>query len=109
MEKQLGLIALLCVCCAGPSANAPWMMDQLRKQASFDMNCPEKQLSTVETGQFRYGVRGCDRQATYLMQMCNTSTEKCTYSLNTPVSDVPGVAKAPEPAPAQSEQQPTPP
>ncbi len=66
------------------------MMVELKKQASFDMNCAAADLNTIETGQYRYGVRGCGRQATYVMQACNRLSHACTYIMNSPVSDIPG-------------------
>ena len=42
-------------------------VELLTKRASFDLQCPEETLETVDLGAGRtYGVRGCSKQATYV-------------------------------------------
>jgi hypothetical protein len=37
----------------------------LSVRAAYDMQCPEKDLQITELGGKTFGVRGCDKQATY--------------------------------------------
>ncbi len=87
---------LFAISCAGGQSGADgsgelWETRELKKQASFDMNCEQRELTVVETGDNRrYGVRGCGRQATYVKGRCSRFVHECTYYLNSPILDVPG-------------------
>lgn len=83
---------LLATACAGLQKASPWMMDRLKAHAAFDMQCTEARLTAVETGSFTYGVRGCDKQAIYLMQACNRLTETCTFTRNGEIRPVDAAA-----------------
>lgn len=39
----------------------------LRRRASFDLDCPEDDLEIVSLGAQTKGVRGCGRQGTYVL------------------------------------------
>jgi hypothetical protein len=79
--------------CAALSGKAsPWMMEKLKVHAAFDMQCSEAQLTTIETGTWSYGVRGCDKQAIYLMQSCNQMTHACTFLRNGEIRKIEGEA-----------------
>ena len=54
----------------------------LRKQAGFDLNCPEKDLSIQHLNADTFGVRGCDRQASYILLSC-ASEASCRVVQNT--------------------------
>ena len=63
-------------------------VEQLRKRASFDLDCPEGQITLVEIDPRTTGVRGCDRKATYV-ETCETGSgdygtyrTNCTWVLN---------------------------
>ena len=44
---------------------------ELFKRASFDLNCPQTQLTIERLGSQTAGVRGCSRQAVYVMDHGN--------------------------------------
>lgn len=54
----------------------------LRRQASFDLNCGEKDLSVQRLNADTFGVRGCDRQASYILASC-ASEASCRVVQNT--------------------------
>jgi hypothetical protein len=68
--------------------------EQLRKQASFDLQCGVDKLSFIAIGEEHWyadvrawGVRGCGKQASYaLEQKCGLSAyEVCNWYLNSPI------------------------
>lgn len=52
------LLLLVLVACVGAR--------NLRKQAAFDLQCPEDNLQITELGKTTRGVQGCGRQASYV-------------------------------------------
>jgi hypothetical protein len=65
---------------------------QLQTRAAFDLQCNQSQVQVVDIDGRTRGVRGCDRQATYV-ESCdgpreNASTQ-CTWVLNGEVSTLP--------------------
>ncbi len=53
----------------------------LRSRASYELQCPEKQLQITELGDNTAGVDGCGRRATYVY-----NGEASAWLLNSPIS-----------------------
>ena len=65
-------------------------LDNLRKRASFEMNCPEDQIrvSNLDDQDEAYGVNACGQRAVYLWHCTGSGlTEDCKWVLNSRVSD----------------------
>jgi hypothetical protein len=58
------------------SACAAATLEQLRRRASFDLDCPEGELEVVELDERTKGVRGCGRRATYIEHCDRVYTEQ---------------------------------
>jgi hypothetical protein len=82
MKRAYGLFVALGLGVTGCASVDTYAMPALKKQASFDMNCPEDQLQVAETGTYKYGVKGCGKRATYAMYACNRMTKECTFLLD---------------------------
>jgi hypothetical protein len=106
LQIALLFVALLAsVASAAPSTSGS-TKDTLRPRAAFDMNCPQPQLAVTPLNETTYGVRGCNRQATYVWS-CHTvsqSQTECDWMLNGgPYALAPAqAAAAPAPAPASA-------
>jgi hypothetical protein len=50
----------------GPARFSEYMTPKVKKQAAFDLNCPESQLSVVQLNPTTFGVTGCDRRMSYV-------------------------------------------
>lgn len=81
MRRDLSVLAAVLIL-PGCASVDTYAMPALKKQASFDMNCPEDQLQVQETGKFKYGVRGCEKRASYAMYMCSRVTQECTFVMD---------------------------
>lgn len=60
-------------------------LDNLRKRASFEMNCPENQLriSNLDEEGKAYGVNACGQRAVYLWHCSGGGLmEECKWVLN---------------------------
>jgi hypothetical protein len=76
LEKKslLRVLSVFAVLAAVPSCalSHDALMQNLRKRAAFDMNCPPDQLSFTELSESAggkvntVGVRGCEQQAVYV-------------------------------------------
>lgn len=62
MTRFLVLVLLVATVLIGCSP-----LPALLRRASFDLDCPEADLSTQDLGGQTYGVRGCGKQATYVL------------------------------------------
>ncbi len=51
--------------------------DAVRKRATFDLDCPKEKLQVQTIGTYTYGVRGCDRKASYL---CPNGGTQCVLN-----------------------------
>jgi hypothetical protein len=60
------LLAMASVGCAAPQPKAKKGPGALSKRATFDLNCPGKQLVPVDIDENTVGVRGCGRRAVYV-------------------------------------------
>ena len=60
MSKQIGVLVFSLLLGCGATTQ------QLQKRASFDLECPIKDLEIIEIDYDTRGVRGCGRQATYV-------------------------------------------
>ncbi len=69
--------------------------EQLVRRASFDLNCPEAQVTVYEIDGRTRGVRGCARQATYV-ESCEANRSNCTWVLNSD-ANAGGENRAPAP------------
>jgi hypothetical protein len=73
MARFLPLVLLLSSAGCATSTNATLRSDLIRR-ASFDLRCDAPGLSLTELSEFgngvvsSYGVRGCERQAVYVLQ-----------------------------------------
>jgi hypothetical protein len=80
-----GVAAALLVGCTNGAAT--WA--QLRKRASFDLDCPLSSVKIYEIDNRTAGVNGCGQRATYV-ETCEshqygsgmTSRDHCTWVLN---------------------------
>ena len=61
MSRQIGVLVFSLLLGCGAATT-----QQLQKRASFDLECPIKDLEIVEIDYDTRGVRGCGRQATYV-------------------------------------------
>ena len=60
-------------------------LDNLRKRASFEMNCPENEVrvSSLDDESKTYGVNGCGQRAVYLWHCSGGAlAEECKWVLN---------------------------
>jgi hypothetical protein len=55
-----GLLSLAAAGCAGYYAEA------LKERATFDLACPEQELTVTELGGDAYGATGCGKRASYI-------------------------------------------
>lgn len=100
--------------CAPPttsSDDAPKPTATLTRQAAFDLKCDPSKLAWTAIGTESFvgdirswGVRGCGKQATYLLEpRCGGfAREECSWGLNSPIQAAPvenkaQPAKTPEP------------
>lgn len=56
--------------------------EQLRARAAFDLQCPEGKLQLTQLDDRTQGVRGCDKQATYVESCHGQGRTDCTWVLN---------------------------
>jgi len=96
MSRLLAVIAVgatlmfVVGCWATSSTNANASMQQLKRRASFDLNCPAEKVTVLPLDPRTRGVRGCDRQATYVEVCKETGGDLCiadcgcTWVLNGP-------------------------
>ncbi len=70
------------------------MQDNVRRRATFDLNCPQDQIQVIEIESpantslgalGSWGVRGCGRQATYVQDRPKSTT----VVMNSPIRDEP--------------------
>ena len=57
-------------------------VSQLKSRASFDLQCPESEIVIVDIDSRTKGVRGCDKQATYVESCAAENRTNCTWVLN---------------------------
>lgn len=99
--NTFALVTFAGCCCSALYTTAGASSEQLLARAAFDLECSENELSVVELDERTRGVRGCERQATYV-ETCQRygdmgHKEGCSWVLNT--------EKAPPPrSPDQSAQ-----
>ncbi|MEZ4335836.1 MAG: hypothetical protein R3B82_04335 [Sandaracinaceae bacterium] len=74
-----GLLFLIAGCGGGPNLRT------LRQRASFDLNCPEDQITAVDLPGEAAGVNGCGQRASYV-EHCEQgpygSRINCTWIMN---------------------------
>jgi hypothetical protein len=61
-----GLLLLCVAACESPTAKFAKRVDELERQASFDLNCPREQIQWTTLGERTRGATGCGRQASYV-------------------------------------------
>lgn len=59
-------LSLIFLPMATMGASCGAQQSDLTRRASFDLNCPEAQLQTVDLGSGTQGVEGCGQKATYV-------------------------------------------
>ncbi len=78
----LGFIAVVAGCA---SSNMGANQAQLMERASFDLDCPKKEILVTDLGDSARGVRGCGKQASYI-ETCTGqrgyATTTCTWTLD---------------------------
>ena len=77
------LYLVLSLAIASTSCSAT-MMSVVKRRAAFDLNCPAQSLAVTELGNRTFGVRGCERQATYLTTGECSTEGNCTAVMNSP-------------------------
>ena len=82
MRAYTLLLALLCT--LGACATTAAQMDLVRNRATFDLDCPKEKLEVVDLGNQAYGVRGCEKRASYLVVDCapHQNADSCRVVLN---------------------------
>lgn len=65
MKTKLLQVAISAFLLTGCSAV---MKEAVSKRAPFDMNCDPASITIHELGDRTYGVSGCDKRATYIVQ-----------------------------------------
>ncbi|MDI1442554.1 hypothetical protein [Polyangium sp. 6x1] len=55
----------------------------LRKQAAFDLNCGEAELTIVSLNTDTFGLRGCGRQASYILVDCERGNCRAVQNTQT--------------------------
>ncbi len=75
----------LAVLLAGCSATL--MVPTVQTRAAFDLSCSKDNLNIIKLGGGSYGVRGCGKQATYVVDgPCGLENDqRCTAELNSEV------------------------
>ena len=69
--------------CVGPAAGKI-VTRIVRKQASFDLQCSDKEVGLTELGQDTWGAAGCGKQASYIILPAGCSTDQsCRVVQNT--------------------------
>lgn len=82
--KLIGLGALV-VALGGCSS---LMMETVSKRAPFDLNCEAQSITIHQLGARTYGVSGCDKRATYVLQgPCTAPGSICVAVMNSNVEE----------------------
>lgn len=71
MKSYFYVLIALATLIGAPGCGGGHTIEDLRRRASFDFQCPESELSLHELGGGTRGVRGCGHQATYI-QNCRS-------------------------------------
>jgi hypothetical protein len=58
------------------------MTPKVKKQAAFDLNCPESQLSVIQLNATSFGVTGCDRRMSYVPTSNTCSPDQVELNLD---------------------------
>jgi hypothetical protein len=66
------LLALAAACATAPPKNEP---GPLTKRASFDLNCPARELMATKLDDKTIGVRGCGKRTVYI-EVCGVDPKK---------------------------------
>ena len=69
MIRVAALLASIAAC-------GPLPLEDLRRRAAFDFECPEAQIVTARINEDTFGVRGCGQHAVYI--------HRGTWILNSP-------------------------
>lgn len=62
------VIGALAAGCGGEAAKRALRESEVRRRASFDLDCAEHQLTVVELDERTRGITGCGSRATYVRQ-----------------------------------------
>lgn len=62
MKKTLFIVAILAFAFTGCSE---YKMNAVAKKASFDFNCPKKDVKVIELERSTFGAVGCGKRASY--------------------------------------------
>ncbi|WP_444932207.1 hypothetical protein ACJJIF_10715 [Microbulbifer sp. SSSA002] len=64
------------------------MEETVSKRAPFDLNCDADSITIQQLGGRTYGVSGCDKRATYVLQgPCTAPGSRCLAVMNSSVDD----------------------
>ncbi len=67
---QVVLVGVLPLACIVAANQRRWLEERLKRQASFDLECPEQQLTLTGLDEYNvprnYGVTGCGLRARYV-------------------------------------------
>lgn len=82
---KYGILWFIAVGAGCASSNMGANQAQLMERASFDLDCPKKELALTDLGDSARGVRGCGKQASYI-ETCTGqrgyATTTCTWMLD---------------------------
>ncbi len=64
------------------------MKETVSKRAPFDLNCDASSITIHQLGTRTYGVAGCDKRATYVLQgPCSGPGSMCVAVMNSSVEE----------------------
>ncbi|WNZ57215.1 hypothetical protein QT397_07695 [Microbulbifer sp. MKSA007] len=67
---------------------ASLMKETVSKRAPFDLNCDAGSITIQQLGYRTYGVSGCDKRATYVLQgPCSGPGSQCLAVMNSNVDE----------------------
>ncbi|BBM00488.1 hypothetical protein GL2_05620 [Microbulbifer sp. GL-2] len=65
------------------------MMETVSKRAPFDLNCNAQSIAVHQLGTRTYGVSGCDKRATYVLQgPCAGPGSPCIAVMNSNIENI---------------------
>ena len=82
MKSLACLVIAACLFLAGCAAT---MQNTVQARAAFDFNCSSESLKISELHPRTYGVEGCGKRATYLLDGECSIASTCKAVLNSPI------------------------
>jgi hypothetical protein len=81
--KCVRLIITLAATVTASCVTTKGQSDLVVRRATFDLQCPDKDLQVSSLGQNTFGVVGCGRRATYVVDCKKDYIDSCTAVMNT--------------------------